>query len=104
MTPATSRLMGAEVTFELTLPVLRKGEDQGDPVVRRLQTMLNLWLDKASPGETPTPLKVDGDFGPATEHGVKSFQGNNGLRRDGVVGKQTWKTLTQRWLTQSAPG
>jgi peptidoglycan hydrolase-like protein with peptidoglycan-binding domain len=95
--------MAAEVTFELTLPVLREGEDQGDPVVRRLQTMLNLWLGKAEPGGTPIPLKVDGVFGHATEHGVKLFQGFNGLSRDGVVGKQTWKTLTQRWLTQSAP-
>jgi peptidoglycan hydrolase-like protein with peptidoglycan-binding domain len=98
--------MGAEVTFDLTLPILRKGdkEQEGLPVVQRLQTMLNLWLDKAPPGGTAIPLKVDGKFGPATEHGVKVYQGLNGLHQDRVVGKQTWKSLTQRWLTQSAPG
>lgn len=98
--------MGSQVTVDLTLPILSK-EDDGKQgyvsAVQRLQTMLNLWLDVAEPGGTPIPLVTDGVFGPATEHGVKLFQGNNNLSQDGIVGKQTWTTLVQRWLTQSGP-
>jgi len=39
-------------------------------------------------------LSVDGDFGPKTEDGVELWQKANGLIADGVVGPQTWKSLT----------
>ena len=39
-------------------------------------------------------LQVDGVFGPITKEAVKEFQRNNGLSADGVVGKDTWKKLT----------
>jgi hypothetical protein len=38
-------------------------------------------------------LPADGDFGPATEQGVRSFQGACGLMQDGVVGADTWKRI-----------
>jgi uncharacterized protein (TIGR02594 family) len=40
-------------------------------------------------------LPADGDFGPATESGVKGFQGAVGLAKDGVVGNQTWDAIDQ---------
>lgn len=38
-------------------------------------------------------LRVDGVFGPKTEHAVKAFQIDNGLKADGIVGPMTWKKL-----------
>lgn len=64
------------------LPVLSKG-DNGEPV-RLLQEGLN------AHGAT---LKVDGDFGAATDRAVRLFQKTKGLEPDGRVGPYTWETL-----------
>jgi peptidoglycan hydrolase-like protein with peptidoglycan-binding domain len=67
-------------------PVLRQG-DQG-PQVTTLQYLLRcareLWRD----------LEPDGIFGPHTKAIVEAYQGNAGLTVDGVVGPQTWSSLT----------
>jgi hypothetical protein len=39
------------------------------------------------------PGDADGIYGPTTEEAVKSFQTNNGLEVDGIVGPQTWERL-----------
>ena len=39
--------------------------------------------------------KVDGIFGVKTEAAVMKFQKNNGLKIDGIVGKNTWKALVK---------
>lgn len=39
-------------------------------------------------------LKVDGIFGPVTEHRVRHWQMANGLHVDGIVGPQTWGSLS----------
>jgi lysozyme family protein/peptidoglycan hydrolase-like protein with peptidoglycan-binding domain len=39
-------------------------------------------------------VAVDGEFGPATEQAVKTFQGRNGLPQTGVVDAATWAALT----------
>ncbi len=38
---------------------------------------------------------IDGKIGPMTQKAVKEFQADNGLKVDGVVGKQTWAKLTE---------
>ena len=36
---------------------------------------------------------IDGDFGGGTYSAVIAYQGNNGLGQDGVVGRNTWRSL-----------
>lgn len=38
-------------------------------------------------------LSVDGQFGTQTQSAVRNFQTNNNLSVDGIVGRNTWKTL-----------
>ena len=67
-------------------PTLRRGS-KGE-FVKRLQIELN------ARDFGYGPLKVDGDFGPATEAAVKKFQQNNNpLDVDGIVGPDTWGVL-----------
>lgn len=68
-------------TSRTSLPTLRRGS-KGEEV-RIVQRKLGL-------------LPVDGDFGPATEAGVKNFQARSGLTPDGVVGPKTWTALVSR--------
>lgn len=56
--------------------------------VARLQTLLNEKLN--------VNLMIDGRFGQATRHAVLQFQHQEGLREDGIVGKNTWKRLLKR--------
>ncbi len=93
-----------DVSLRLTMPLLKKGADGIYDATCRLQTMLNLWLDIAEKGGTPTPLKVDGMLGEETIKAVKGWQQNNGLFVDGQVGENTWKALITAWLTTSGPG
>lgn len=39
-------------------------------------------------------LEVDGKFGTKTQNAVKSYQKNNGLSVDGIVGNNTWASLS----------
>jgi peptidoglycan hydrolase-like protein with peptidoglycan-binding domain len=40
-------------------------------------------------------LKIDELFGPKTEEAVGEFQDSRNLKKDGIVGKNTWKELTE---------
>jgi len=58
------------------------GMKNGDPRVKKLQTMLNgLHLTDAH----GKPLKVDGKLGPKTTAAVKKWQAKNGMKANGVV-------------------
>ena len=62
---------------DVAFPILRKG-DKGE-WVRKVQSAMG--------------IHVDGDFGPQTEAAVMVFQEANGLVRDGIVGRLTYRAL-----------
>ncbi len=84
------------IVFDHFNPRPKRGTASGDAplevgafgeIVEMLQRTLNQRL-------TPSPgLSVDGDFGPATETAVKSFQSSKRLKVTGVVDRSTWKAL-----------
>lgn len=70
---------------ELHFPVAqqRAGENNKSKEVRKIQSWLTIY-EYNNPGSgTATP--IDGDFGPATEYAVKTFQKLNGLNANGIV-------------------
>lgn len=76
------------------LPVIKKGMGPKNKsttpaqleAIRKLQRFLG--------------LKVDGDFGPATDKAVRAYQEAHGLKIDGVVGNATWTTIPTDPLVQ----
>ena len=66
-------------------------------LVQAVQRTLNARLDP-SPG-----LSIDGDFGPATEAAVKSFQESKSLAVTGEVGPETFKALGALVEAQPVP-
>ena len=67
------------VNFEMV------GYGSGGSYVKKLQESLN---------QKGYKLDVDGQFGPKTLTAVKDYQQKNNLTVDGVVGNQTWASLT----------
>jgi peptidoglycan hydrolase-like protein with peptidoglycan-binding domain len=88
-----------DVQVTLSLPVLKVGSspESGPTVIKHLQLMLN------QRGGFPILIE-DGEFGPSTRASVQHYQQNENLTVDGVVGKQTWTSLLNKWLLQSEPG
>lgn len=72
--------------FEATRPTLKRGST-GEAVID-LQTRLGILGYYTG--------KIDGIFGFVTESAVKSFQSDQGLAIDGIVGDTTWFTLDKR--------
>ena len=73
--------------------VLQRGAE--GPEVAYLQTLLKIL------GYTSN--SVDGLFGINTEHQVKSFQADNSLMIDGIVGDATWQVLEVRIAQLQVP-
>ena len=40
--------------------------------------------------------KIDGDFGPVSKKALREFQSSNNLVPDGILGKNTCKTLNSK--------
>jgi hypothetical protein len=66
------------------------------PISRGANGDLVVWAQEhlRSAGQS---IAVDGDFGPATEGAVKSFQSANGLNATGEIDTATWKALTDKF-------
>jgi len=62
------------------------------PDVLALQTGLNRWLEEQ---DLPS-LILDGRFERETERVVRQFQLKAGLKKDGMVGRHTWRALMAR--------
>jgi hypothetical protein len=78
----------------MPLAVIAKRGYKG-PVVERIQKQLNK-LHHAG-------LVPDGDFGPATEEAVKSFQKDHGFMSDGIVGPFTDAGLSLTLFARQLP-
>jgi peptidoglycan hydrolase-like protein with peptidoglycan-binding domain len=75
---------------EVNLPVLRESQT-ARAAVAHLQHIFN------DLGQQPRFDEI-GKYGPRTVAAVKAFQQSNHLTVDGVVGKNTWKALLEKWL------
>ncbi len=80
------RKAGLNVDESRNVPTLRRGNN-GESV-KELKELLN--------EKHGAELKVDGNFGKATEAAVKAFQQAHGLTVDGIVGPKTWAALGVR--------
>lgn len=80
---------GAEDVKELGHRTLRKGDEGSD--VKELQTQL------IKAGYKLPKYGADGDFGDETVQAVKAFQKDNNLTIDGIVGKQTYAALEDKF-------
>src|SRR3990167_495058 len=81
-TPTPSVSQGTPINISGNLMRGSKGEE-----VKRLQEALNA-------SGIGVNLKIDGDFGPATEAAVRAYQSSKNIKSDGIVGQQTIATLS----------
>ena len=58
--------------------------------VKSLQTLLKA---RGYTDENGNALDLDGEFGQHTDYAVRTFQRDHSLEVDGIVGKNTWRTL-----------
>jgi peptidoglycan hydrolase-like protein with peptidoglycan-binding domain len=96
----------SEADVALSLPILRKGVSGHFEEVSSLQFMLIFTQGAYSPFERALQASdgVDGIFGPKTEERVRLFQGNENLTVDGIVGRNTWTKLLDRWTRFQTAG
>ena len=90
-TPAPTSETSAAQTVLVRLPLLKRGST-GTAVESAQLLLINRGYNCGGRTflgcETP-----DGDFGPATEKAVRSFQTKAALEPDGEIGADTWKSL-----------
>jgi peptidoglycan hydrolase-like protein with peptidoglycan-binding domain len=96
-----------EVGIQLNLRILKQ---LGDPVpegdVKILQFLLLVLAGAYSPFDRALRPSdgVNGLFDDKTTNWVKQFQRREGLRDDGVVGKNTWTRLLELWIARFTEG
>lgn len=83
--PAPEPAPAPAVTYQLSLPLLRRG-DKG-PTVKAAQALL------INAGYRCGPWANDGDFGPDTDAAVRRYQARFSLEVDGIIGGETWRSL-----------
>jgi hypothetical protein len=71
----------------------QRGGANSKKIVEKIQSWLTLY-EMANSG-TGTALRIDGDFGPATEAAVKIFQQKKGFSPTGVVDSTLFDKLTE---------
>jgi len=71
-------------------PPADAGSAAGRPTLRRPTTG-----DLVKQVQAKLRIDVDGSFGPKTEAAVRTFQRDQGLVPDGIVGPQTWAALDE---------
>jgi murein L,D-transpeptidase YcbB/YkuD len=76
-----------EAATGLTWPVLKRGSKG-----QRVKTLQHLL--RAAREHWRQVVNVDGIFGPKTESVVRAYQSGAGLPDDGIVGRNTWSSLT----------
>lgn len=84
---AVARVIAASTTtpFSKDWPVLHRGLFD-NPDVERLQSLLI---------HHGARIGIDGDFGPATELAVRSFQSSHGIAPTGIADPATWTALRE---------
>jgi peptidoglycan hydrolase-like protein with peptidoglycan-binding domain len=83
---AVDGIVGPKTWARLDPPTIKRGDDGN--AVRLLQELLGHYEFVVG------KIEIDGDFGPATEKAVRSFQEYWGtLTVDGIAGPATWTAL-----------
>jgi hypothetical protein len=80
-------IAGLEGDVPVTHKTIKKGS-KGPDVVECQSDLILLGYDIG-------PKGADGIFGAKTEEAVKAFQGDHGLKQDGIVGRDTWAALDE---------
>lgn len=70
----------------------RRGTNNNKKDVMKIQSWLTLFSMRNPSSGTATG--IDGDFGPATERAVKSFQKSNNLAKTGIVDQELFNKLS----------
>ena len=76
----------------VSYPMLKQGST-GEHVKKAQQLLIDKGYSCGAAG-------ADGDFGEGTKRGVMSFQADNGLDTDGIVGSKTWAALLKSEQTE----
>lgn len=70
---------------------VKKGSQGND--VKLLQRLLK---SNGCKGKDGKPLKLDGDCGDNTVYAIRTYQKKKGIKADGIVGENTWKSILLR--------